>query len=50
MINMEHGSIIEHRDDEASRIGMLNARVFPDAVGVAITTFLPCLALFMASD
>jgi len=22
MINMEHGSIIEHRDDEASRIGM----------------------------
>ena len=33
----------------ASSTGMLNAKVFPEAVGVAITTFLPCLALFMAS-
>ena len=35
--------------DNASKTGMLNASVFPEAVGVVITIFSPFLARFTAS-
>jgi len=33
----------------ASKTGMLNAKVLPEAVGVTMTTFLPFRILFIAS-